>query len=478
MLRAMLVLGLAAALLLAACGGPEAVAPAPSPAPIAAPTPTPPSTSTSADTSSEVSVVESIPAPEFYYAGSPSLEERIYKSDAVVRATLISTGNSPLRFKVLEYLKGSGASEITVNANPALRNTSYDKREAILFLSQPSSGASGKSGSSNGTFTFTTAHYNAPGYTIDTLDPAWLPAETPVTSGASDNVGSASFITDSGAASKMSKETVSLADLKTKIAWMGGGKNVSGYDFCISRVINYWKFYRDYQAYYGKARAISNADASVLSGAGAGTVVKDYGPYHEPGYGRIWLTGADSALFTASIVDSNTTASDGHTERIATARPLPAGAYKFRDHGILYHYLPCNFTPTAGTGQLDWTVTVTAPVGTVHEAFFDPVSVGGAVKADAEHGVLKPTAFTGASGPPAALRSISYEAGAVTMAVSPVGAVAGLVVEFIGMDGTVSLSLAVADATVDGGGGTLRWPASPAPWASGDTLMVRVRAAV
>ena len=161
------------------------------------------------------------------------------------------------------------------------------------------------------------------------------------------------------------------------------------------------------------------------------------------------------------------------TETFSTARPLPAGTYKVNRREVWARFLACNYI-------LDhhWAITVTAPAGTVHEAFFDPVSIGGAVGADAESGVLKPRAFTGVGGAPATLRSISYSAGAVTIAVSPVDALAGHAVDFLGMDGAVTLSLPVSDATVDAGGGTLRWPSASAPWASGDTLMVRVRTAV
>ena len=133
-------------------------------------------------------------------------------------------------------------------------------------------------------------------------------------------------------------------------------------------------------------------------------------------------------------------------------------------------FLPCNFIL-----DHDWTITVTAPAGTVHEAFFDPVDVGGAVGADDGNGALMPASFTGVDGSAAVLRSIAYEAGEVTMTVSPVTAVAGQVVEFIGMDGTVGLSLDAASASVDAAGGTLRWGVASAPWEAGDRVMVRVR---
>ena len=367
--------------------------------------------------------------------------------------------------------------------HPALRNTSHDKREAVLFLSQTSSGASG---TSNGSFVFTAAHYDAPGYTIDTLDPAWLPAEAAGSSGASGNAGSATFITDSGAASKMAKETVSLADLKTKIAWVGGGKNVAGYDHCILSVVNYLSFYRDYEAHYGKSWVVPNSDASLASGAGAKTVVADYGEYRgDQGYGRFWLTGTDAALFNAPIVDNNTNASDGYHDRIETARPLPGGTYKFRSHGTLYNFIPCNFTPTAGTGQLDWTVTVTAPAGTVHEAFFDPVSIttigigggGTTIGADIHSGALKPRAFTGAGGVSASLRSLGWQSGKVKLVVAPHNALTGYMLDFIGTDGKVTRSLNVANATVHAASNSLSWSVATAPWKAGDKLMLRIRPA-
>ena len=123
---------------------------------------------------------------------------------------------------------------------------------------------------------------------------------------------------------------------------------------------------------------------------------------------------------------------------------------------------------------------MTAPSGTLHELFFDPVTVGTTVAADDTNGVLKPASFTDANGASATLSSISYEAGTVKVRVTPDGALAGQVVDFIELDGTVSLSLDVADAAVDlstgsGQAGTLSWSVSSQPWVDGDLLMVRIR---
>ena len=47
--------------------------------------------------------------------------------------------------------------------------------------------------------------------------------------------------------------------------------------------------------------------------------------------------------------------------------------------------------------------------------------------------------------------------------------------DFIALDGSVSLSLDVSDARVDGANQTLSWPVALQPWQSGDQLMLRVR---
>ena len=48
-------------------------------------------------------------------------------------------------------------------------------------------------------------------------------------------------------------------------------------------------------------------------------------------------------------------------------------------------------------------------------------------------------------------------------------------VDFIELDGTVSLSLAIDDAAVDPLTNTLSWAVSPQPWDDGDKLMLRIQ---
>ena len=61
--------------------------------------------------------------------------------------------------------------------------------------------------------------------------------------------------------------------------------------------------------------------------------------------------------------------------------------------------------------------------------------------------------------------------------VTPNGALADHMLDFIELDGTVSLSLDVVDATVDSANDTLSWSVASQPWEDGDKLMVRIREA-
>ena len=116
---------------------------------------------------------------------------------------------------------------------------------------------------------------------------------------------------------------------------------------------------------------------------------------------------------------------------------------------------------------------MTSPHGTVHEAFFDPVAIGAAVGADASNGVLEPAAFT-VGGASATMTSLEWESSTVTMELNPSASLAGHAVDFIALDGSVSLTLSFDDAT-QGGGGALTWSVANQPWNAGDLLMLRVR---
>ena len=121
-------------------------------------------------------------------------------------------------------------------------------------------------------------------------------------------------------------------------------------------------------------------------------------------------------------------------------------------------------------------VTVVAPEEVIHEALFDPVAIGDAVGADATNGQLKPVEFDVEGGGTRSISSIEWEDGEVRMVVSPSAPSDGYDLDFIGLDGNVTLSLLGAEATVSGG--PITWDVATQPWSDGDLLMLRMRTAV
>ena len=401
-------------------------------------------------------------------AGTPSLLLRLDMSDVVVRATLKSVSDGTLTFNALEYLKGNGPREIIVKADTYGRDTKWDKVEAVLFLELPATSAE---------YIFTDADHlytgNLPGgYEIGTSNPMWLPAGN--AGGGSGSSGSVkTYITDLPAGEGKAYPVVSLADLRSKIAWMEAGEGIEGYDDCIGAVIFYEQFYKDAEEYSGKAWTALTYKVSIASGERVGTLVDDSGSHpSEMVYGKSWLIGTDANLFSAKVVDNDKVASNGYEVNITTARPLPAGKYSFRYRTQGGYFIPCNFL--AEKAALDYEVTVTAPAGTVHEAFFDPAIIGSAVGADASNGVLKPTSFTHGDVSSSIVR-LGWGEGEVTLVLSRYVSLAGKTLDFIELDGTVGLSLGFDDGVSGGESGRVVWKVDKQPWESGDRLMIRIR---
>ena len=325
----------------------------------------------------------------------PSLEEQIFESDVIVRASLLSAaagtetvpsadaGVSPtyrpvqdLRFTVHEYLKGSGPNEVLVvvrgehtylteaearneaDHSVSLRNTTWDGRQGALFLRTSDSADLQVSGTSGG----------ASGSTGQTDDLA--------------------FITDGA---KSPPPTISLADLRAEIAetdaTLKAGEGIEGYERCIRGKI------RRERANRADPWMPLRLEKTLVSGSAAGAeVYRSENRYREPDYNRYWLSGPDAGLFQSLIVDDDSSSVNGYDEILTTARPLVTGTYRVFHNMQLYIYFPCNSVPE--DAYTDWTVTVTATTGTLHEAFFDPVAIGTAVGADGSNGALEPASFT------------------------------------------------------------------------------------
>ena len=94
--------------------------------------------------------------------------------------------------------------------------------------------------------------------------------------------------------------------------------------------------------------------------------------------------------------------------------------------------------------------------------------------ADSSNGQLEPAAFTDGNGAAATIQRIEWVSATVKVTVSPHLGLTGHKLDFIELDGSVSLSLQVDDATVDAANKTLSWTVSEQPWEDGDKLMLRI----
>ena len=269
---------------------------------------------------------------------SPSLEEQIFDSDTIVRASLLSAsaraetvpsdpGVAPtyrpvheLRFTVHEYLKGSGPAEIVVvvrdeytsNAESdalmwaqgylSQRKTDWDDRQGILFLkTRPyrPSGASSEESASAFEFTLSNHVIQDPwDYTVDTLSRAWLPSRDGGTPASSDTQA---FITD-GTASP--PPVVLLAELRAQItafeAMMAAGTGKEGFRDCV-----HYKILRERLNRYYPPFVPASYWARLTSGLAAGAEVKGKPIERQQLYDRFRLTGADATLFQTVIDDDD-----------------------------------------------------------------------------------------------------------------------------------------------------------------------------
>ena len=265
--------------------------------------------------------------------------------------------------------------------------------------------------------------------------------------------------------------TMKLSDLKTRIVTVGNmlDDSIEGHKECLL-----WKFVEERSSRPRLPEFIQVSTMEVDSGQPSGSRLYTFSGQNVGGYSRHFAEGPDGDLFTIPNSDDDTDPANGYSANLRNTRPLPAGQYVIhtgRQFGIAQ---PCNHVSQV---RRKLTVNAVSPEGTLHELFFDPVAVGSGVAADATNGVLKPSSFTGANGASASIEGISYESSTVRVEVTPDDALAGHIVDIIELDGTVSLSLDDADATVDVANDTLSWSVSSQPWEDGDKLMVRIREA-
>ena len=462
------------------------------------------------------------------YHGLVSIEEQILWDDVVARVRLISVdgavvvepggtyrGALEFRFRVLEYIKGSGGAEIVavtidedrydtasaaraaVPGMVATRDTRWDDQEAIVFL--------GDYHAQNGRTTYLLGGhtvYGEDGYTVASRHlKTWLPeaATTTGTGARSTDAAQKRFLLDApsnvgaqGSSSRSvappsqtgSAPTITLGAFKARVAELeaevAAGDGSEEYRNCV-----FLKYSRQRSLEWTAAngRLPHRATAYDLgSGLPAGSFVHEAYNAGIPGRpGTYWLEGRDKDLFTVETTTDPLPTTHARRNdrtltglRISTVRPLPAGDYTFVSEGRWGGWI-CRTQFTELERRLNRhtrTVQVTSPHGTVHEAFFDPVAIGAAVGADASNGVLEPAAFT-VGGASATMTSLEWESSTVTMELNPSASLAGHAVDFIALDGSVSLTLSFDDATQSGG--ALTWSVASQPWQAGDLLMLRIR---
>ena len=470
------------------------------------------------------------------YFGERSLEERIVERDTVVVATLSTTtaevimpsggywpgGHSIgvfFHLDVSEYLMGSGPASITALAVTgtrsngdvydtvaeaeadipkvlAARDSTWDDREAVIFLDSDSDLANGMVDHVvDGDDEFYMAYglvgknpddgYVYDGYSLhDRNQKLWLPSAN--TGGTGDDREFLLAAPQQGVDDK----TITIRDLKRVIAIVGAklsaGDGSDKYKTCLRHVYRlendneYRKKTGQVDEDYHVYRPDSD-DLFMESGQPAGVEVYtfDMGGYasttdEDSPRTRVWLSDGDSEHFSVrnGSLRPYPGSPIGHVFDISvvSARPLPPGTYTFTQHYAPEHLILCNHVY-----EHEIEVSVSMQGNPTHEFLFDPVTVGSAVVADASNGVLKPTSFTDTDGATATISRIAWEAGSVKIEVSPHNALARHTLDFIEVDGSVSLSLNVSDAMKDTSADTLTWSVPNQPWHDGDLLMVRIR---
>ncbi len=465
------------------------------------------------------------------YLGPRSLDERILASPVIARVRLDSTTSTvesgttyegqkylallEFNFSVQEYLKGSGASNIVAvwaaapffdtrqEAEAVLpdivadRDTQWDDREAIVFLQQDYGGFLSSTEEADRYYLAWGGSWTIPddGYSIASLhNKLWLPAEAAIGAPSQSSGDQQSFLMDvppdTGTA-----PTITLGEVKSRIAGVAAKQNAGDgseeYLECVRLTYEYEAMDRHYWATYpdrsGSVYGNSPPHEHELdSGLAMGSILYEdelgFGPTAD-NLNQLWLDGGDASLFNVELGNAVPWDNSGdgvndsiyYNRSVVSARPLPEGMYRFHFNSVWAVFVPCD----GYTVRYEWTVAVNTPEGTLHEAFFDPVTVGTAVAADSTNGVLEPATFSDANGASATIERIAWEpgtggSGTVKLKLSPHTGIAGHSVNFIALDGSVPLSLQVADATVDATTGTLSWTVTSQPWQNGDKLMLRV----
>ena len=365
------------------------------------------------------------------------------------------------------------------------------------------------------------------GYTVGTRNPVWLPVSTSSSASGGESSGASSESYSRSASPKDpdniiteysdgEPQTITLAKLQQTIQWatppengsVSGGGDGSGqrsansaptasstehttggytytaeeYALCIRNALEWIRWERDVEAHPDPNHELKepiHQEHNVESGTlarlfrsredsfGSGN------PRWTQWYDKYWLTGADADLFEARYGDDDNDAQTGYFYEVVARRPLPSGTYQVRFWRQIVSWAICDFMPD---NYGDLTIVVTAPPGTVHEAFFDPATttagVGYLATTSTTTGVLEPAGLS-VRGRAITITGLTWQNGRVVLTLDRFGSwLDGF--SFVEPDGTVGLRLAEVDATKDWTARTLTWEVSEQPWEPGDELMMRM----
>ncbi|MCE2465531.1 MAG: cadherin repeat domain-containing protein [Dehalococcoidia bacterium] len=408
-------------------------------------------------------------------------------------------GTLDYRFRVAEYLKGTGDIEVVArvrdfshyfghptseqaqaNANQMLadRNGSWDRHEAIVFLQDRGRWTAYPLESGEYEFGYAVTESGEDGYTITSPDrKKWLPAVSISSSGRMSGQAHAnpSYYLDAPGSSSGgisgqsdSASTITLTDIRAKIDALeeeiAAGDGSQAFRDCVQYKY-FWKRSTDRRIEKnGGTYPYRTYSGEIGSGLPAGTQALA-GPQLVESSGDLTLRSGDADLFTAPLPVGD----------ILTTRPLPAGEYRF-----FYFYrgpevVPCNGHPIEWETDDEVILTVTAPEGTVHEAFFDPISSGSAVGYFGTGDALINPSFELGDGSEVTIESLAHQGRRITVKISPYNSLEGLVMDFIALDGTTTLTLKAGTAIHKSNERTLAWLPYDAPWREGDQLMLRLR---
>ena len=473
------------------------------------------------------------------FHGDTVVEQKILHSDTIVRAKLsslsseiVTDANSKYKsvlkfnFNVSEYLKGTGPSSIVAvwvdgssydtradaeddkARNLANRDAQWDDREAIIFLDDVANGFGTSldeqlKRADHFFLAFGDPYSPNDRYSLhSSTNKDWLPAASVnSSSGASSASVNPEFLLDvpsqaSGASSVSSASTIptiTLSNLKKRIGEVTAEYDVGtgseaykdAYRQCVEHKYQRAREERYFVQVKGRKSYGNKLETSALtSGQPANTALyqgQNVGKYPDQ-KAKTWFEGTYAGLFSVTQGNASPYDLDGdgkltaivdrikYTETYNTTRPLPTGEYKVTRKEVRSIFLPCNHVLS-----FDWTVTVTAPVGVIHEAFFDPVNLtGGAIGADKGNGALKPMSFS-VNGAATNIERVKWDpSGNVIIDLKPGVSLKGHLIEFIGLNGKPIRSLSFDRSA--GTSSAPSWQVCDSPWKAGDLLMIRISA--